>query len=70
MTQPVGRCALVNEYGVVENIVVHNGNELPEQFAAHTLVSIEDKFCGVGFLFNPETEEFIDTREPIEEVVE
>lgn len=70
MTMPYGRCALINEYSIVVNIVIHNGDELPPEFSNCFLFPIENVFCGTGFLFDPETETFIDTREPDPEVVE
>lgn len=62
MSNPVGRCALINSDSVVVNIVMHNGDDLPEHLTDHILVSIEDVFCGIGFLYNPEDNSFVDTR--------
>lgn len=66
MSNPVGRCALVNSDSIVVNIVAHNGDDLPENLSDHFLVPIEGVFCGAGFLYNPEDGTFIDTRpEPV-----
>lgn len=60
---PVGRCALVNSDYVVVNIVMHNGDPLPDHLSNHFLINIDDVFCGVGFIYDPIAGMFIDTRE-------